>query len=198
VVSGWFSDRPVSTPSFDPVVATCSDRICTGTASALGPLLALPFGLSFRALMCAWPLLGGPLVPWALLGLMLHTSFLYTTATDGDPSLTPTLAAELRRAHHADRVAVAPPSPAPAGHRRPPALVLATTATAIWPAAPRYGGWSLARHRSDLAGRYAVAAVAIVEPPQPGHGGRRLPGGLLADLGGAPFSLRACVAVHVV
>ena len=184
----------------DPVVGDLLDRnLHRAPRLRWVRLSAVPFGVSF-ALMWAWPLLDGPRFLWALLGLMLH-SVLYTTATMAIQSLTPTLATtyDARTRLTGWRVAatIACSLLAVSG---PPALVLATTGDSDL-ASSSAVGWVVMGAVIGLIslGGYAVAAVAIVEPPHqaPTTPARRLDLAVLRRIWAVrPF--RSLLAVHVV
>ncbi len=184
----------------DPVVGDLLDRnLHRAPRLRWVRVSALPFGLSF-ALMWAWPLLDGPRFLWALLGLMLH-SVLFTTATMAIQSLTPTLASDYdgRTRLTGWRVAatIVCSLLAISG---PPALVLATTGDSDL-ASSSAAGWVVMGVVIGLVAvvGYAVAALAIVEPPHtaPAVPVRPLDLAVLRRIWALrPF--RSLLAVHVV
>lgn len=184
----------------DPVVGDLLDRnLHRAPRLRWVRVSAAPFGLSF-ALMWAWPLLEGPRFLWALLGLMLH-SVLFTTATMAIQSLTPTLAPDYdgRTRLTGWRVAatIVCSLLAISG---PPALVLATTGDSDL-ASSSAVGWVVMGAVIGLVSLlgYAVAALAIVEPPHtaPAVPARRMDREVLRRIWALrPF--RSLLAVHVV
>jgi glycoside/pentoside/hexuronide:cation symporter, GPH family len=184
----------------DPIVGDLLDRnLHRAPRLRWVRLSALPFGLSF-ALMWAWPLLEGPRFLWALLGLMLH-SVLFTTATMAIQSLTPTLAPDYdgrtRLTGWRVGATIVCSLLAISG---PPALVLATTGDSDL-ASSAAVGWVVMGVVIGLVaiGGYAVAALAVVEPPHtaPAVPAARMDLAVLRRIWGLrPF--RSLLAVHIV
>jgi glycoside/pentoside/hexuronide:cation symporter, GPH family len=124
----------------------------------------LPFGTTF-ALLWLLPLLGGPSVLWALLGLVAH-SLVFTTATMPMVSLTPVLAPtyDARTSLAGWRVGSGTLW-ALVAVSGPPALVVATTGESDL-ASSSSTGWLVMAvlYGVLMVVGYAIATRAIVEP----------------------------------